>query len=80
MNPARLVAAGYSEFEPVRDNTTEAGRQENRRIEIVLMPNVTELPALPGSRSGASADGGAPDAGPIRPLDAGISADAGPPR
>lgn len=42
--PARLVAAGYAEHEPVRENTTEAGRHENRRIEIVLLPNVTELP------------------------------------
>lgn len=42
---ARLVAAGYAEHEPVRENTTEAGRHENRRIEIVLLPNVTELPA-----------------------------------
>jgi chemotaxis protein MotB len=42
--PARLVAAGYAEHEPVRENSTEAGRHENRRIEIVLLPNVTELP------------------------------------
>jgi chemotaxis protein MotB len=42
--PARLVAAGYAEHEPVRANSTEAGRHENRRIEIVLLPNVTELP------------------------------------
>ncbi len=77
MNRARLVAAGYSEYEPVRENTTEAGRQENRRIEIVLMPNVTELPARP--LSGSSADGGAPDAGPTRAPDAGTS-DAAAPR
>jgi chemotaxis protein MotB len=44
MNPSRLVAAGYAEHEPVRENTTEPGRRENRRIEIVLLPNVTELP------------------------------------
>ena len=68
MNPARLVAAGYSAYEPVRENTTEAGRQENRRIEIVLMPNVTELPVLPGAAdAGSPADAAAPpgvDAGP----------------
>jgi chemotaxis protein MotB len=49
MNPARLSAAGYSEYEPVKDNGTEAGRQENRRIEIVLLPNLSELPPLPGT-------------------------------
>ena len=49
MNPARLVAAGYGQFAPVRDNSSEAGRQENRRIEIVLLPNLSELPPLPST-------------------------------
>jgi chemotaxis protein MotB len=57
MNPARLVAAGYGEHEPVQSNAHEAGRQENRRIEIVLLPNVTEVPGA------SAADGGAPDGG-----------------
>lgn len=61
MSAARLVAAGYGEHEPVAENKREPGRQENRRIEIVLMPNVTELPITPG-RAGAEA----PDAGPTR--------------
>ena len=47
MSPSRLAAAGYSEYEPVRDNNHEAGRQENRRIEIVLLPNLAELPPMP---------------------------------
>jgi chemotaxis protein MotB len=55
MHASRLVAAGYAEFEPVRENTTEAGRQENRRIEIVLLPNIAELPPMPGTD-----DAGAP--------------------
>jgi chemotaxis protein MotB len=58
MNAGRLVAAGYGEFEPIRENGTEAGRHENRRIEIVVMPNLTELPAVP-----AESDAGAADAG-----------------
>jgi chemotaxis protein MotB len=48
MNPAHVSASGYSEYEPVRENTTDAGRQENRRIEIVLLPNLEELPPSPG--------------------------------
>ncbi len=75
MSPARLVAAGYGEHEPVAQNKTEPGRQENRRIEIVLMPNVTELPTTAaggGPDAGAPADASAPaDAGPARPADAG---------
>lgn len=57
MNPGKLSAAGYSQYEPARDNANEAGRQENRRIEIVLLPNLAELPALPPEM----VDGGAPN-------------------
>ena len=46
MNPSRLVAAGYGEYDPIRPNGTEAGRSENRRIEIVLLPNVEEISGL----------------------------------
>lgn len=46
MNPARLSAAGYAEHQPAATNSREAGRQENRRIEIVLQPNLSELPSL----------------------------------
>jgi chemotaxis protein MotB len=34
----RLVIAGYSEYDPIATNTREAGRQKNRRIEIILEP------------------------------------------
>jgi len=47
MNPANLSAAGAGEFDPVGDNGSEDGRQQNRRIEIVLVPNIDEMPAMP---------------------------------
>ncbi len=40
--PKRLVLAGYSEHDPVAGNGSEAGRQKNRRIEIILEPYVEE--------------------------------------
>lgn len=46
VNPARLGAAGFSEFDPVGDNASDTGRALNRRIEIVLMPNIEELPQI----------------------------------
>lgn len=46
MNPAHLVAAGYGEHEPVATNWSEPGRAKNRRIEIVLMPQVTAVPEI----------------------------------
>jgi chemotaxis protein MotB len=42
MPPKRLVLAGYSEYDPVASNGSEAGRQKNRRIEIILEPHVEE--------------------------------------
>lgn len=36
IKPERLSAVGYSFFRPVAPNTTEEGRRQNRRIEIIL--------------------------------------------
>ncbi len=46
MDPKRLSAAGYADQLPVADNETDDGRRQNRRIEIVVQPNIEELPAL----------------------------------
>jgi len=42
----RVSAAGYADTQAVASNDTPEGRQQNRRIEIVLMPNLEELPDL----------------------------------
>jgi OOP family OmpA-OmpF porin len=36
----RLIATGYGETQPVSSNETEAGRARNRRIDIVIRPNI----------------------------------------
>jgi chemotaxis protein MotB len=38
--PQRLVASGYSEYHPIANNKTAAGRAKNRRIEILLTPSL----------------------------------------
>jgi len=40
-----LVAAGYGEHDPIASNATGSGRQKNRRIEIILEPNLKQVPA-----------------------------------
>ncbi|MDP3158203.1 MAG: OmpA family protein [Archangium sp.] len=47
MKPELLAAAGYGEFDAVAPNEPDT-RSLNRRIEIVLQPNLSELPALGG--------------------------------
>lgn len=36
IKPTRMVAVGYGEHRPIADNTTEEGRQQNRRIAIII--------------------------------------------
>ena len=36
-------AAGYAETDPVAGNDSEDGRQKNRRVELVVLPNVEEM-------------------------------------
>lgn len=38
VNPARMRSVGYGESKPVADNGTEAGRQLNRRVTILISP------------------------------------------
>ena len=38
IDPIRLQAIGMSEYHPVASNKTSGGRSQNRRIEIILLP------------------------------------------
>lgn len=42
--PEQLSAASFAEYEPRASNVEEAGRALNRRIEIVVVPDLAELP------------------------------------
>ena len=46
VDPRRLAAAGYSEFDALADNDTPDSRALNRRIEVVVMPRIDELPQI----------------------------------
>ena len=46
MKPQVLNASGASEFDPVAKNDTPEQRALNRRIEIVLLPNIQDLPPM----------------------------------
>ena len=40
LTPERLAASGYGSYRPVAANDTEEGRSQNRRIEIILVPDL----------------------------------------
>ncbi len=43
VNPSRLSAAGRGEFNPIADNSSELGRQRNRRTEIIITPKLDQF-------------------------------------
>ncbi len=46
VQPAKLVASGRSEYDPIASNDTPDGRAQNRRTEIILEPKLDELMQL----------------------------------
>ena len=46
MPPERLSAASFAQYEPAQANDTPEGRAANRRIEIVLLPDLSSLPGF----------------------------------
>jgi chemotaxis protein MotB len=40
----RISAASFADTKPIADNSSEKGRAQNRRIEIVVVPDLSSLP------------------------------------
>lgn len=43
ISPVRLSATGYGEYRPVASNDSKEGRQQNRRVEIVILPKSEKI-------------------------------------
>jgi len=43
VDPQRIVARGYGEADPVASNANQAGRRENRRVEIIVPRESTQV-------------------------------------
>lgn len=46
VDPKQITAAGRSEYLPISSNMTASGKAKNRRIEIILSPNLDAINAL----------------------------------
>ncbi|MFO0750623.1 MAG: flagellar motor protein MotB [Myxococcota bacterium] len=57
IDPHRIMASGYAEFQPVGSNDTSEGRAMNRRVDFVLSVTIVQLPwseaELPDAESDA---------------------------
>lgn len=49
VDPAKIIASGHSQYDPVESNSTPEGRAKNRRTEIILTPKLDELYKLLGT-------------------------------
>jgi chemotaxis protein MotB len=47
VDPARLAAVGYGEYQPLADNTSPEGRARNRRVVLMISKTGRLRPALP---------------------------------
>ena len=48
VDPKRLTAGGRGEYNPLQPNTTEVGKQRNRRTQIIITPKLDEFIELIG--------------------------------
>lgn len=60
MPPERLSAAGYGEFHPVASNDTDANRQLNRRVDLVVSAQPPPTDAGESAEQPVDATGPAP--------------------
>ncbi|MGI6395298.1 MAG: OmpA family protein [bacterium] len=47
VKPEMLSAAGQADFDPIAEGDTPEDNAKNRRVEIVLLPKIEELPGFP---------------------------------
>lgn len=46
MTSKNIGAAGYGEFDPITNNKSEEDKAKNRRIEVILMPLLGDIPGM----------------------------------
>jgi OmpA-OmpF porin, OOP family len=52
VSPDQIMARGYGETRPVASNDTDVGRQQNRRVEVVILDEGQPMPGVAGVPTG----------------------------
>jgi chemotaxis protein MotB len=47
MDPSMISLAGYGQYKPIADNATLDGRKVNRRVDLVVVEGVNQVPHMP---------------------------------
>jgi chemotaxis protein MotB len=48
VDPKRLTAGGRGEYNPIADNSTDYGKSQNRRTQIIITPKLDQFMSLIG--------------------------------
>jgi len=51
INPQRVAVVGYADLRPIAPNTTVAGKAQNRRVEVLILPSTVRSNAVASSNS-----------------------------
>lgn len=54
VDPKRLTAGGRGEYNPIADNTTDFGKSQNRRTQIIITPKLDQFMSLIGKAPGTA--------------------------
>jgi hypothetical protein len=69
-----ISAAGYGKSDPVADNSTDSGRAQNRRVQLVVSGNAIGVhESAPSASGGESMNQVPPQAPPQQPYATGVS-------
>jgi len=60
VEPSRVSAASFADSKPVKSNDTAEGRAANRRIEIILVPDLSQVPQFQFLKENKTEDKPAP--------------------
>lgn len=70
IEPKKLISRGYGKNYPVADNSTEEGREQNRRVDIIILGNDFDWSEIAGNGNGS-----AEKFDPLTPIDVPGAAD-----